>query len=109
MMIDGKTLTRNGNPVSAVRTHFAQDNFSIRRTTGHNMFDPDSLITGAELAQGFTYANSHRKFDTQSLYDAAVSGDIPAHLLPRFAPRVLNHEPFWPARESSRVQAYTIN
>ena len=76
-----------------VQTYFAQDNFSTRRTTGHNMLDPESLITGAELAAGFTYKNSHRAFDShrvfdsQSLYDAVVSGDIAAHLVPQFAPR----------------------
>lgn len=90
MMIDGKTLTRNGNPVSAVRTHFAQDNFSIRRTTGHNMFDPDSLITGAELARGFTYANSHRDYPGQHTYDAIVAGDVPLAIVPDVAPRVFN-------------------
>ena len=70
-----------------VKQYFAQDNFSSRRTTGHNMLDPESFITGAELAQGFTYSNSHRAFDSQSLYDAVVSGDIAAHLVPQFAPR----------------------
>ena len=73
-----------------VKTYFAQDNFSSRRTTGHNMLDPESFITGAELAQGFTYSNSHRAFDSQSLYDAVVSGDIAADLVPLFAPRVFN-------------------
>ena len=73
-----------------VKTYFASDNFTSRRTTGHNMLDPEALITGAELAAGFTYTNSHRHFDSQSLYDAVVSGDIPSTEVPRFAPRVFN-------------------
>jgi len=31
---------------------FEQDNFAPRRTTGNNLYDPESLITGAELARG---------------------------------------------------------
>ncbi len=73
-----------------VKTYFASDNFTTRRTTGHNMLDPEALITGAEIAAGFTYTNSHRHFDSQSLYDAVVSGDIPADQVPLRAPRVLN-------------------
>ena len=76
-----------------VKTYFATDNFTTRRTTGHNMLDPESLMTGAELAAGFTYTNSHRHFDSQSLYDAVVSGDIPADQGPLRAPRVLNAQP----------------
>lgn len=74
----------------AIKTHFEQDNFDSRRTTGHNMFDPESLITGYELAHGFTYANSHRDYPGQHTYDAIVAGDVPAHIVPLVAPRVFN-------------------
>lgn len=74
----------------AVQTYFEQDNFTTRRTTGHNMLDPESFITGAELAQGFTFTNSHRSFDSQALYDMVVAGDISTDLIPLFAPRVFN-------------------
>ena len=33
---------------------FDKDNFTLRRTTGHNMHDPESFITGRELEQGLT-------------------------------------------------------
>lgn len=34
---------------------FGRDNFAARRTTGHNLYDPESLITGAEVEAGLTY------------------------------------------------------
>ena len=76
--------------MTTVQSYFDSDNFDSRRTTGHNMFDPESFITGAELAQGFTYKNSHRVFNSQATYDAVVSGVLPSFTLPHVAPRVLN-------------------
>ena len=79
----------------ALKTYFEQDNFDSRRTTGHNMFDPESLITGYELAHGFTYANSHRDYPGQHTYDAIVAGDVPMALVPLVAPRVFNEVTFF--------------
>ena len=90
-----ESVMKHGQPLfhrdaSGVVTYFDQDNFSTRRTTGHNMLDPESIISGAELAAGFTYNNSHRVFRDQAQYDAVVSGQIPAYELPNVAPRRLN-------------------
>lgn len=76
-----------------VKTYFETDNFTTRRTTGHNMLDPESLITGDELARGFTYQNSHRDYPGQATYDAIVSGDVSVTLVPLVAPRVFNTIP----------------
>lgn len=89
----------------AVETYFAQDNFSTRRTTGHNMLDPESLITGAELAQGFTYSNSHRVYPGQHTYDAIVAGDVPVSAVPIVAPRALNVPAFAIAKSEIVAQA----
>ena len=52
---------------------FTRDNFTSRRTTGHNMHDPESLISGAELARGLTYTNSRRAWRNEAQYLAAVT------------------------------------
>lgn len=75
----------------AIKTYFDQDNFDTRRSnspSAGNGFDPESLITGAELAAGFTYTNSRRDYPGQATYDAIVAGDIPADAVPLIAPRV---------------------
>lgn len=55
---------------------FDADNFTMRRTTGHNMHDPESLISGAEIAKGLTYTNSKRLWLSETHYLAAVTGLI---------------------------------
>lgn len=41
-------------------TSFEHENFSSRRTTGHNLYDPNATITQGELEAGFTPENSYR-------------------------------------------------
>jgi len=66
---------------------FAEDNFTKRRTTGHNMFDPESLISGEEAAKGMTYDNSRRVWpDTDTELDA-IEGRISTDEVLRVAPR----------------------
>jgi hypothetical protein len=67
---------------------FESDNFVSRRTTGHNMFDPESLISGAEIARGFTYTNSKRAWQSEAHYRSAVMGDIDTNAILKSAPRV---------------------
>jgi hypothetical protein len=67
---------------------FDKDNFTQRRTTGHNMHDPESFITGAEIAKGFTYTNSRRNWDSFSTYVKAVAGDYSPEQIEQIAPRV---------------------
>ncbi len=69
-------------------SRFDNDNFTSRRTTGHNMFDPESLISGKELAQGMTYQNSKRGWHNEKWYLAAVSGDLTTDEILEIAPRV---------------------
>ena len=87
VMEEGQPLFHREQPVN---TYFSGDNFKTRRTTGHNMLDPESLMTGEELEKGFTYENSHRVFRNQAHYDATVSGDVPSHLVPTLSPRQFN-------------------
>lgn len=71
---------------------FEKDNFTARRTTGHNMFDPESFITGAELEHGFTYSNSARTYPSFEAYVEAVTGVFtPAEIETKF-PRKLVEE-----------------
>jgi hypothetical protein len=73
--------------MAQVIKYFGGDNFATRRTTGHNMYDPDSLLTGAEIARGFDYTDP-RVYESQELYDRMVSGAIPVESIPALAPRV---------------------
>lgn len=66
---------------------FDKDNFTLRRTTGHNMHDPESFITGGELAKGLTYTNSKRKWANENHYLAAVAGLITPEEIAKTAPR----------------------
>ena len=68
---------------------FDHDNFVSRRTTGHNMFDPESLISGKEIAEGLTYRNSTRSWRNQKHYLSAVQGDLTTEEILEFAPRIL--------------------
>jgi hypothetical protein len=74
-----------------VASLFEQDNYALRHQTGHNMLDPESVITGAEIARGFTYDNSHRDYLTEQSYKLARSGEVPLYKILIFAPRVLNY------------------
>ena len=67
---------------------FDNDNFKSRRTTGHNMFDPESLISGKEIEQGFTYTNSRRNWYSEEHYRHAVYGDIGVLEILSSAPRI---------------------
>lgn len=71
---------------------FDKDLFTARRSGAGvsnygNPYDPESLITGGEVAQGLTYADK-RSWPNQAEYDRAVSGEIPTDQLPSIAPRV---------------------
>lgn len=72
---------------------FEGDNFTIRRATGHNMYDPESLISGAEIAAGMTYTNSRRNWMSEQHYLNAAAGLIACESILRNAPRVLVNIP----------------
>jgi hypothetical protein len=67
---------------------FDKDNFTSRRTTGHNMHDPESFITGKELAEGHTYTNSRRSWANKEHYLAAVVGFLTPEEIAKTAPRI---------------------
>ena len=73
-----------------VESMFDRDNYKLRHTTGHNMLDPESLITGAELAEGMTYGNSHRDWLNVGSYKRACSGEMSTNDVLIVAPRILN-------------------
>lgn len=68
---------------------FEQDNFAFRRTTGHNLYDPESLITGAELARGLTYTNSRRGWLGYRQYHLAARGYFDVETIAAIAERRL--------------------
>lgn len=76
--------------VEPVKTSFDKDNFTSRRTTGHNLFDPDSLLTGAEEAAGLTYANSSRKFPDAETREKVIRGEVSQEEVAKLYPRTLN-------------------
>lgn len=51
-------------------------------------YDPDSLITGAELAKGFTFANSKRSWTNHEDYLAATRGEMTTEEILTKAPRI---------------------
>jgi len=68
--------------------HFGKDNFSVRRTQGNNMYDPESLMSGEESARGMTYENSRRVFPSLERELDAIHGRIGVDEVLRIAPRV---------------------
>lgn len=68
-------------------SRFDKDNFTSRRTTGHNMYDPESLIDGDEINHGMTYTNSKRNWRDEKHYLDAVLGNISVEEILNFAPR----------------------
>lgn len=69
-----------------IQTYFERDNFTSRRTTGNNMYDPESLLTGAEIEAGLGYGDL-RQWPNQDTYDLAVHGLLPVDAIPTIAPR----------------------
>ncbi len=83
-----------------IKSLFENDNFSKRRTSGHNWYDPESLITGAEVKAGLTYHDkrdwTHTKVDSidpQAQYELACAGYIGVPAIPVVAPRVKAIDP----------------
>jgi hypothetical protein len=100
---------------------FAKDNFTTRRTTGHNWYDPESLITGEEIKVGFTPANSTRNYLSEAHYHACVSQQLSPETIALTAPRVYREElqrtepecpavqRFWEANSQRNIQkAYGV-
>ena len=75
------------DPAETQPTSFDKDNFTSRQTTGHNLFDPESLITGKEAEKGFTYDNSERNYPSSEVREAIIRGDIAQADVPMIAPR----------------------
>ena len=69
-------------------SRFNRDNFTSRRTTGHNMYDPECLMSGAEDRAGYTYTNSARDWDNEAHYLRAVLQEITPEEILFEAPRV---------------------
>lgn len=68
---------------------FGKDNFTQRRTSGHNMYDPESLITGKESSEGMTYLNSRRVFPSVDAEFDAIEGKMGVDEILKAAPRQL--------------------
>jgi len=73
-------------------SRFVDDNIKFRRSVG-NWFDPDSLITGAELKRGFTYKNSKRGWLSVEDYHLATEGQLTREQILMVGPRVFLDQP----------------
>lgn len=69
---------------------FSTDNYALRHATGHNMYDPECLITGREIARGFTYTNSHRDIVGPATYNLICGGELKTRTVLNMAPRLAN-------------------
>lgn len=79
-----KTIqTQDGNLHEDI---FESDNFTSRRTTGHNLYDPEALLTSAEIAAGVTYQDA-RVWPSYGHYLDATEGLITVDEIPNVAPR----------------------
>ena len=72
-------------------SRFEKDNFVQRRTVG-NLYDPESLISGAEIARGMTYKNSSRNWANEFCYHGATEGILTVDEILNFAPRTFNNK-----------------
>ena len=66
---------------------FTHDNFTSRRTTGCNLYDPESLLTGFEIGAGLNYLNSARIWRNEEHYHLACSGALSIEQILTTAPR----------------------
>lgn len=69
---------------------FKQDLFQERRNASEsagNPYDPESLLTGAEIAAGLGYYD-RRHWPSRELYRLAVSGRLTPDEVAKIAPRV---------------------
>ena len=73
---------------------FSADNYKLRHSTGHNMYDPESLIAEREAAEGLTYANSHREWYNEATYHKACSGELSPEQIMYLGPRVENMDTY---------------
>lgn len=73
------------------RDYFAEDNFVARRSGAGpsnfgNAYDPESLLTGGEIAAGKGYLNPREGKD-DPLYLAAIAGKFPVAEISVLFPR----------------------
>jgi hypothetical protein len=70
-----------------------------RSTPRLNTFDPESLLSGEEIARGCSYTNSRRRWSNLEQYEKACSGEFTGEHILRIAPRVI-----CPAAETGQTQ-----
>lgn len=68
---------------------FTRDQFALRRSNvgSGNPYDPNSLITGAEIQRGFTYLNSTRRYISPGFRTSAQLGHESTDAILVLAPR----------------------
>lgn len=72
---------------------FVTDNFTSRRTTGNNLYDPESLLTGAEIERGLDYSTP-RIWSSYEVYKDACEGKFTPEVIAEIAPRTNLNEYF---------------
>ena len=70
--------------------YFGRDNFKDRRNATESAgvhYDPESLLTGAEIAAGLGYSD-RRVWPSEDIYREAVAGRMTPEQVAAIAPRV---------------------
>lgn len=69
---------------------FSTDQIALRRNNSGsgNPYDPESLLTGREIEQGFTYDNSRRSWASESAFKSAMAGNMTTSQVLLYGPRV---------------------
>lgn len=75
--------------MTGIANYFQGDTFAERRRnpTPGVAYDPESLLTGAEIAAGLTYAD-RRQWPDEATYRAAVEGRLTPEQVASAAPRI---------------------
>lgn len=88
------TLVSDVLKIPQAAMNFAMDNFAARRASQSGAgvaYDPESLLTGEEIAQGLDY-DCPRVWRFARHREAAIRGEIAVGDIPRLAPRVRKEE-----------------
>lgn len=81
------------NPsASSAYLAYSRLNNPVRKDVVENPLDPESLISGRELALGYTYKNSFRKWKDEQQRLDAVSGKMTTEEILTCAPRVFRDD-----------------
>lgn len=79
---------------SKILRDYSTLNNPVKAEVVENPFDPEGLISGKELAEGFTYKNSFRKWKDEQHRLDAISGKLTPDEILKTAPRVFKEQKY---------------